>query len=41
MPDDYRAAAEECGRRWKLLCDNYQGDFQFREEVWATEPVSG
>ena len=41
MPDDYRAAAEECGRRWKLLCDNYQGNFRFREEVWASEPVAG
>ena len=34
MPEEFKLAAEECGRRWALLCDNYQGNFHFKEEVW-------
>ena len=34
MPEKFRLAADECGRRWALLCDNYQGKFHFKEEVW-------
>ncbi len=39
MPEDFRAAAEDCGRRWARLCENYLGDFRFREEVWLKEPL--
>jgi dihydrodipicolinate synthase/N-acetylneuraminate lyase len=40
MPADFRAAAEESGRRWKVLCDNYEGNFRFKEKAWLKEPVS-
>ena len=34
MPEELKLAAEECGRRWALLCKNYQGNFRFKKEVW-------
>jgi trans-o-hydroxybenzylidenepyruvate hydratase-aldolase len=34
MPSDFRKAAEECGRRWAILCENYLGDFEFKEKIW-------
>ncbi|MDA1326595.1 MAG: dihydrodipicolinate synthase family protein [Proteobacteria bacterium] len=34
MPDDFREAAEECGRRWARLCETYLGDYRFSEQVW-------
>jgi dihydrodipicolinate synthase/N-acetylneuraminate lyase len=40
MPPEYRAAVEESGRRWKVLCENYQGNFRFKNKVWLEEPVS-
>lgn len=39
MPPDFQSAAVECGRRWALLCENYVGQFEFREKVWLTAPV--
>jgi trans-o-hydroxybenzylidenepyruvate hydratase-aldolase len=40
MPDDYAAAAQECGRRWAALCRDYVGDFQFRDKVWLKETLA-
>jgi dihydrodipicolinate synthase/N-acetylneuraminate lyase len=34
MPDDFREAAQECGRRWAKLCDTYLGDYRFSDQVW-------
>jgi len=39
MPDDYRQAAEECGRRWKRLCETYLGGYRFSDPVWLAESV--
>lgn len=37
MPDDFREAAEECGRRWKRLCETYLGDYRFSDQVWLAD----
>lgn len=37
MPAEFRAAAEVAGRRWLALCENYIGDFRFREQPWLKE----
>lgn len=39
MPADYRTAAEECGRRWALLCEAHLGGAEFRETLWQKAPA--
>jgi hypothetical protein len=40
MPAEFRAGAEESGHRWRVLCENYQGNFRFKEKVWLEESVA-
>lgn len=39
MPDNFREAAEECGRRWVKLCETYLGDYRFSDPVWLADAL--
>jgi hypothetical protein len=40
MPPDFRAAAEECGRRWAKLCEYHLSGADFSEQVWLKAGAS-
>lgn len=34
FPEEYAAAARECGKRWARVCSAYAGNFRFNERPW-------
>ncbi|MBV8630037.1 MAG: dihydrodipicolinate synthase family protein [Silvibacterium sp.] len=34
FPEEYAAAARQCGERWAQICGAYAGNFTFRERPW-------